>query len=253
MMIAAVIRLRGNKQWLIWVALSFGLLFLLFTRARQAWLGTTGALAFLVVSGMLNLRRIRGLRMIVGLGLASCVILFAALLNPSKDIALKLGGSKQTLLKTVASFVQEREENPRRGMWDYSLGIPINRVVGGRVRQFPDSRHSLQPRRQNPHLELEVHNDYLQAFLDLGRSDLIPVLLCFRLDAGARLAPARHFWPAAEGASNRRPGNESRCLRLPPKKFHAGLGRRDGGMLGMTYQVVRRVGVCVSRHAFPPS
>lgn len=206
MVMAGGLKFRERRRWIFLTALFLGFLFLIFTRARQAWVGVAAGLMFMTVMIAPQYLKNIGRGRVLGLKLAlsACFLLLvigsAALLNPNQDIAGNLGDSKISLVKTLASFVKAREENPRRGMWDYSMSIPLNRVVGGGFGSFPIRATPFNREGRIHTLNWEVHNDYLQAFVDLGFVGLVLFILFWGWLVWLAWCQRMQLWQAAAGA-----------------------------------------------------
>ena len=166
-------RSPGRRSILPLLSLGMGVLFLFLTRMRAAWLGTLMGLLFLVLAGLpKRLKPHPGKNRILA-GCVAAAILAAIFLKPAEK-TLDSMGSKTDFLHTLKNFT---DPTGRTAMWTEVLSVPINRLTGAGFGSFPIVATPWSSGQSVKTLNWEVHNDYLQAFVDLG----IPGLLLFTL------------------------------------------------------------------------
>ncbi len=162
--LAAWYRMRGAKSVVPLAAFILSLIFLIVSRTRGAWLGTGAGLAFAVLGGGARKpfgKRRRTLALLL-MGLFALGAGFLAL-RPSSSVREGLGWKNrmETTVESIFSFQQRLE------YWKPCLGItPV--VQGAGFGNFPVLASPFNPDRTVKTLNWEVHNDYLQAFVDLG-------------------------------------------------------------------------------------
>ena len=157
------LRDKGPTALIALAAAGLVSIFLVLARTRGAWLGTMVGLGFvLLAGGGRKLRRHRGKAAI------SAVLLLAALagavlLKPAEQVREKIG-KKRDWSAIVASVIDPRQ---RLDYWKPCLGItPF--LQGAGFGNFPVLATPHIKDGSVKTLNWEVHNDYLQAFLDLG-------------------------------------------------------------------------------------
>ena len=157
------LRQKGWRSAAAGLSLFAGVLFLLLARTRGAWLGTLGALVFLSAGGIIPRLRLyrRKALFILLLGLFSLTIGVLAKLPSGSE---KSFGNKDTFLGTVSHLFDPRQ---RLEFWRPALGIS-NPWLGAGLGNFPITWTIKGGKGIVKSLNYEVHNDYLQAYLDLG-------------------------------------------------------------------------------------
>ena len=182
---------RDTYPTLTAVALALGLAFLLFTRSRQAWIAIAVSVVFMLAAG--GWKKIDGKAIykrrtvqMAGLGI---LLLIVASLASAPGTVLKSGwrampSEKRSVIDTIL-YPFQRHGDPRLEMWIPALKIlaptqqPLRLTHGFGFGNFPivstpytDSVRTI---------DYEIHNDYLQALLDLGLPGLILFSLFFGL------------------------------------------------------------------------
>jgi O-antigen ligase len=155
------------------ISLGLGVLFLLLTKTRAAWLGTLFGAVFFLLAGTHGSLKEHGTKTKILVACAVVAVLVAILLRPAARVEKSLG------YKAGFSSVLKSFTNPmgRLHMWSEALSVPINRLAGAGFGNFPVVATPHSPEKSVKTLNWEVHNDYLQALVDLG----IPGLALFTL------------------------------------------------------------------------
>lgn len=174
-------RERGGKAAAAGFSLFLGVVFILLARTRGAWVGALGGAGFLLLAGIIpRLRAYR--RKILLLLLPGLFALAIAVFARSPSGAERSFGHKNSFLGTVSHLFDPRQ---RLEFWGPALGI-TNPWRGAGVGNFPIRWTIRGEKVVVKSLNYEVHNDYLQAYLDLG----IPGAILFLLFTFTLLAQA---------------------------------------------------------------
>ncbi len=168
--------IRGWRSLLPFIAFILNLLFLLLTKTRGAWVGLLAGLCYLLVAG--GIRKIVAYKKkILFLILPSVLALILAL-----TVGLPIGSEKS--FKGKLNFWQAAKTimNPRQRMtfWAPSLGV-TDPLLGAGFGNFPIVATPFLRKPEVKTLNWEVHNDYLQAYVDLGIPGALLFLLTFAL------------------------------------------------------------------------
>ncbi len=154
---------RGKEALLPFAALVLGMGFLLLGKTRGAWLGlAAGVVFFLIAGGGKKLARCR--RRAAGLaGTFLAVIIFAVVVKPPGPVA-KLMAGKADLIQTGKTVLDPRN---RLEFWR-EVPLITNPLLGAGFGNFPIVATPPDREGKVKTLNWEVHNDYLQAYVDLG-------------------------------------------------------------------------------------
>ncbi|NQU43602.1 O-antigen ligase family protein [bacterium] len=156
---------KGRDAWIPGCALLLALLLMLFTRARSAWVATFAAFLFVLAAGGYLPMLFQGRRKYAFLGLIVVAVALAMLVGAPEELGL----AKRSVLETATSIFEDMEQqNPRFEMWNFALSVPISRAIGCGFGSFPIVASPFSQTGTTLTLDWEVHNDYLQALLDLG-------------------------------------------------------------------------------------
>ena len=162
---------RGWKSVLAFVAFSLALFFIILSRMRGAWLGCAFGAALAVSAGWPKLRRAR-LKSLALFGMAVAGLITASLVKQRYVQFFDLG-DKTTIGSTLVTLFRDNE---RLVLWKDAWGTtPLWWGAG-----FGNYPLVVRPDCKVKMLDYELHNDYLQALVDLG----IPGVALF---AGAAL------------------------------------------------------------------
>lgn len=143
------------------VVFAADLVFILYARTRSVWVALVLAATALLAAGAIPKMRQRRRRTAILAGGAAIAFLFAAV-NSAEF--LKGMGSKRSIPQTAAALSDPSNRLP---MWTATFGI-TNPLIGGGFGNFPIHATPQSPDSKVKTLNWEVHNDYLQAYLDLG-------------------------------------------------------------------------------------
>jgi len=156
-------RFRGIKALLALLAGILALFFLLLARTRGAWLGAAGGMIFAIVLGAGQATIVHRKKTIILLAVILGTLLAGLILHPS-DKTNQLIGKKRDLGKIAASVLDPQQ---RLNFWMPCLGVtPV--IHGAGFGNFPIPATPMIMDGSVKTLNWEVHNDYLQAFVDLG-------------------------------------------------------------------------------------
>jgi len=165
--------LRGRAVLLTFIALLLGVSIVLLTQNRGAWFGLAGGVVFfLFAGGFRNIFQNRR-RVLLIIGVIFFLILLAITVKPPEQTIEGMGRSKAKFSKTVVNIL---DPNARIKFWQESLGL-TDPFFGAGFGNLPIVATPFTPGAQVKTLNWEVHNDYLQAYVDLG----IPGVLLFTL------------------------------------------------------------------------
>ncbi len=173
------------------LALGATSLFLIYTRARSGWMGALGAVVVMVIAGVQQ-RRMGGLKrtsLLAGAAAAAVVLVLALLPPNTKVLKSDLqpqrleGTGKETFVGTLANTFQlvTSGGSDRFGLWGMASDIAFRPTVQGVYTGPLGTPHWVfgtglgqYPILTAEHghisyiLGAEVHNDWFQAFLELG-------------------------------------------------------------------------------------
>jgi len=167
-------RSRGRQTFFFFFALIMGTVFLLLVKTRGAWLGlASGAIFFLAAGGGKKVlaRRFR-LALLAGTFLAA--LFLAVAFKPSERVARMMAG-KADLLQTARTLLDAR------GRIEFWRGLPgiTDPLLGAGFGNFPIVATPYDRTGKVKTLNWEVHNDYLQAYVDLGLPGAVLFLASF--------------------------------------------------------------------------
>ncbi len=170
------LRGRGWKSAIPLVTLILSLLFLLLTKTRGAWVGLLVGLIYLIAAG--GYRRIAAYRKKLLFLLIPAVLVFLIALA----VGLPAGSEGSFKGKLKFSHALKTILNPRQRLsfWAPCLGI-TDPLLGAGFGNFPIVATPYLRRAEVKTLNWEVHNDYLQAYVDLGIPGALLFLLIFVL------------------------------------------------------------------------
>jgi len=165
-------RARGWPTLLPFSSLILGTAFMLLAKTRGAWLSLiVGVIFFLAAGGLRkiyqNLRRV-----LIAAGMVFILLVMIITVQPPSEVA-GLMASKADFLATAAKIM---DTHVREKLWRESLGL-TDPLIGAGFGNLPIVATPSAPEAKVKTLNWEVHNDYLQAYVDLG----IPGLLLFCL------------------------------------------------------------------------
>lgn len=165
-------RARTRSALLPLIALILGVGFMLLAKTRGAWLGlAAGVLFFLTAGGLRKIYQNRR-RVVVIIGMIVLTIILAIMVKPPARVAEEMT-NKSDLSKIVLKIL---DPHNRLDFWRESLGI-TDPFIGVGFGNLPIVATLSEPEARVKTLNWEVHNDYLQAYVDLG----IPGVLIFTL------------------------------------------------------------------------
>ena len=177
------LRDKGWRALLPLAALIFAILYLLLARTRGAWLGVLLGIMYMLIAG--------GARQIMAhkQKIFSLIIPVLLILLIAFYAGIPVGGERQfkgkdSFTQTVGSLLDPRQ---RLDFWQPYPGI-TDPLLGAGFGNFPIllTPHSYIKEEGVKALNWEVHNDYLQVYVDLG----IPGLILFCLVVGLLLGLA---------------------------------------------------------------
>lgn len=158
-------RAKGRRALVPLVVFLLSMLLLALVRARGAWLGCLASLAFLFLAGLTRkLRSHPGKTRVLVAALAAAAAM-AIVLKPDARVASALGPAKRTISATLADFLNPSH---RAQYWMEVLSVPLNPLTGGGFGNYPIHATPCTREKMVKSLNWEVHNDYLQAYVDLG-------------------------------------------------------------------------------------
>ncbi len=157
------LRQKGRRAAAAGLSLFAGILFLLLARTRGAWLGALGGLVFLLAAGIIPHLRLyrRKIISILIIGIFSLTIGVLARLPSGSERSF---GKKNSFIGTATSIFDPRQ---RLEFWRPALGL-VNPWRGAGFGNLPIIWTVRGEKGVVKSLNYEVHNDYLQAYLDLG-------------------------------------------------------------------------------------
>jgi len=167
---------RGKRGLVPFLSFIFAIFFLLMARTRGAWIGLIGGFIFILIAGgfqrLLKYRR-KLFYMFLSLMAGFCVLLVVNLPVGTKG--------RKTVDKAIVSLFETQQ---RMEFWSPCLGI-TNPFFGAGFGNFPivTSPYFFIQKGEILSLNWEVHNDYLQAYVDLG----VPGVVLFCLVVGIML------------------------------------------------------------------
>lgn len=165
-------RARTRSAFLPLIALILGVGFMLLAKTRGAWLGlAAGVLFFLTAGGFRKIYQNRR-RVVVIIGMIVLTIILAITVKPPAQVAEEMT-NKADLSQIVLKIL---DPHNRLDFWRESLGI-TDPFIGVGFGNLPIVATLSEPEARVKTLNWEVHNDYLQAYVDLG----IPGVLIFTL------------------------------------------------------------------------
>lgn len=154
---------RGRKVFIYFVALLLGTGFLLLVKTRGAWVGLgAGTVFFFAAGGLKKIIRRPG-RAIPLAGAVLATAGLAVLVNPPAPVARAMAG-KADVVGTARTLL---DASNRLELW---RGLPgmTDPLLGAGFGNFPIIASAADRLGAVKTLNWEVHNDYLQAYLDLG-------------------------------------------------------------------------------------
>lgn len=170
---------RGRESLLSFLALLFALGFLLLAKTRGAWLGVMAGAAFFFLAG--GGRKLVGRRTRIGwlAGGVLAAMFLAIAVRPAEPVARLMAG-KADLIQTVGTVLDPRD---RLEFWS---GIPglTDPLFGAGFGNFPIVATPSVRDGLVMSLNWEVHNDYLQAYVDLGVPGAVLFVLLFAVLIG---------------------------------------------------------------------
>ena len=165
-------RARDRVASLPFIALFLGVCFILMAKTRGAWLGlAAGVFFFLTAGGFQKINQNRR-RVLLIIGMIFLALILVVTVKSSAQVAKKMA-VKADLWKTVGSLIDPRA---RLEFWRESFGL-TNPFFGAGFGNFPIVATPFVPDAKVKTLNWEVHNDYLQAYVDLG----LPGVLLFSI------------------------------------------------------------------------
>ncbi|MBN1516239.1 O-antigen ligase family protein [Candidatus Sumerlaeota bacterium] len=160
-----------RAAWLPLCALFIGMLFLLFTRCRGAWLGAVlGASFAFWHSGAPQTNALKK-KFALLLAPALLAILIGSIIPPS---AAFINSSKRTALDAVESSVAMMEHTRLPG-WIRGMRTERKLFLGCGLGNYPVAASPLLAEGKALALDADLHNDFVQSFIELG----VPGLLLY--------------------------------------------------------------------------
>ena len=154
---------RGREALLAFLSLLLAVGFLLLVKSRGAWLGLVAAVIFFAAAGGGN-KLIRRICRSVWLGgFLTAAVIFVIAVKPPAPVAGLMAG-KADLIQTARTLLDPRN---RLMMWRDVPGV-TNPFLGAGFGNFPVVATPFEDEGRVKTLNWEVHNDYLQAYVDLG-------------------------------------------------------------------------------------
>jgi len=165
-------RARGWSTLIPFSGLILGTAFMLLAKTRGAWLSLiVGVIFFLVAGGVRKIHQ-NHRRVLILAGVVFILLVVIVTVKPPAQVA-GLMASKADLLKTAAKIL---DPHARVNFWRESIGL-TDPLLGAGFGNLPIIATPFAPGAKVKTLNWEVHNDYLQAYVDLGLPGL--VLFCF--------------------------------------------------------------------------
>jgi len=176
-------RTRGWRQLIPMSALIFSIFFLVLARTRGAWIGLLIGFLYLLIAGG-GSRILENKRKLFLLILPSAIVFILALYS-GLPVGKKSGfRGKKNFCQTAKSILDPRQ---RLNFWQPCWAV-TDPILGAGFGNFPIvvTPYSFIKQEGVKALNWEVHNDYLQAYVDLG----VPgaVLFCLMVGLMLRLA-----------------------------------------------------------------
>ncbi len=167
-------RARGRQTIFYFAVLVLATVFLLLVKTRGAWLGLAAGAAFFLAAGGGNkvLARRSRLALLAGTFLAALLLVVA--FKPPQQVARMMAG-KADLIQTARTLLDARG---RREFWRGLPGI-TDPLLGAGFGNFPIAATPYDQAGRVKTLNWEVHNDYLQAYVDLGMPGAVLFLASF--------------------------------------------------------------------------
>lgn len=163
-------RSSGRRAVYAFGAVVLSVAFVLLAKTRGAWIGLAAGFFYFVFSGGVRrlLNRKRKLIYLLFPSLAALVLAAA--------VGLPAGAERSFESKTTFSDAVRTVLNPRQRLsfWRPCLGV-TNPMLGAGFGNFPIAATPYLRKAEAKALNWEVHNDYLQAYVDLG----VPGVLLF--------------------------------------------------------------------------
>ena len=161
--LARYFRMRGWRSTLPFFAFILCLLFLLLAKTRGAWVGLLAGLFYLLAAG--GIRRIivnrKKVLFLILPALLALILAFTVGLPSGSEKSFK---GKLNFSQAAKTIVNSRQ---RMAFWAPCLGI-TDPLLGAGFGNFPIVATPYLRRPEVKTLNWEVHNDYLQAYVDLG-------------------------------------------------------------------------------------
>lgn len=172
---------RPGRDWRSWgemtlagAAMVLAAAFVLAARSRSAWLGLAFAVGFFVLAGGPRVVWRCRIRTIVAFLCIVCAAATVQLMHPGFLLGTQ-SGAKNDLVSTLANLFKSSD---RTIIWQDCLRA-ANPWVGAGFGNFPIRMTPYDGSGQVRTLNSEVHNDYLQAYLDLGIPGVALFVLAF--------------------------------------------------------------------------
>jgi len=145
---------------------------MLLAKTRGAWLGLAAGLFFFLITGGFRKINQNRRRVLLIIGMIFLALILAITVKPSAQVTEEMA-SKADLSKTAGKLL---DPHARVEFWRESLGL-TDPLIGAGFGNLPIVATLSASEAKVKTLNWEVHNDYLQAYVDLG----IPGLLLFTL------------------------------------------------------------------------
>lgn len=154
---------RKREAFLPFFSLLLAASFLLLGKTRGAWMGTAaGAVFFLAAGGGRRLDLLKP-RFVLLAGTLAAAVIFVLAVRPPRSVENMMAG-KADLARTARTLLDP--EN-RLAMWREIPGV-THPLLGAGFGNFPILATPFDREGKVKTLNWEVHNDYLQAYVDLG-------------------------------------------------------------------------------------
>lgn len=166
---------QGIEGILSFAALLVASFILALTRTRSAWIGTICAVVAVMIAGLPS-RMVASPRKSRNLLLVGVVVFVASFfLKPDEQyIRNTFRLEKGDVFKAWSNITKG---DSRLSMWKLAMKVDVNPVLGAGLGNFPILLTPVNQEKSVTLLNWHVHNEYLQAFLDLG----VPGVLFFVL------------------------------------------------------------------------
>ncbi|MDP8235628.1 MAG: O-antigen ligase family protein [Candidatus Erginobacter occultus] len=165
---------RGKEARLPFAALVLGMGFLLLAKTRGAWLGLAAGVVFFLAGGGGRKLYCLKLRFVLLAGTLAAAVIFVLAVRPPRSVENMMAG-KADLARTARTLLDP--EN-RLAMWREIPGV-THPLLGAGFGNFPILATPLDREGKVKTLNWEVHNDYLQAYVDLGVPGAVLFLAIF--------------------------------------------------------------------------